>query len=43
MAGGEWPDGNPTDSFWQYNYILDEWKELTNLQTARSELGKSEN
>ena len=39
MAGGEWPDGNPNDTFWQFNTILDEWKQLFSLQTPRSELG----
>ncbi len=40
MAGGEWPDQNPNETFWQFNSILDEWKELKCLQTPRSELGK---
>lgn len=39
IAGGERSDMNATDSFWQYNSILDEWKELQNLQSQRSELG----
>jgi hypothetical protein len=39
MAGGEWPDSNPNDTFWSYNSILDEWKELASLLTPRSELG----
>lgn len=39
IAGGERSDMNATDSFWQYNSILDEWKELQNLHSQRSELG----
>lgn len=39
MCGGEWPDSNPNDTFWQYSSILDEWKELCSLQIPRSELG----
>jgi N-acetylneuraminic acid mutarotase len=39
MAGGTTPDSTPNDTFWQYNSILDEWKELSNLQNPRSELG----
>ena len=33
-------DANPTDTFWQFNSVLDEWKELCSLQIPRSELGK---
>jgi len=40
MAGGEWPDQNPNETFWQFNSVLDEWKELNSLLTPRSELGK---
>ena len=43
MAGGEWPDGNPNDTFWQFNSTLDEWKQLSSLQTPRSELGYKKN
>ena len=39
MAGGEWPDANPNHTFWQFNSILDDWKELCSLQIPRSELG----
>lgn len=39
MAGGERSDSKATDSFWEYNSVLDEWKELQNMQTHRSELG----
>jgi len=41
MAGGEWPDSNPSETFWMYNAVLDEWKELASLQTPRAELGMS--
>ncbi len=41
MAGGEWPDQNPNETFWQFNSVLDEWKELNSLLTPRSELGKN--
>ena len=39
MAGGEWPDQNPNETFWQFNSILDEWNESSSLLTPRSELG----
>lgn len=39
IAGGERSDLSATDSFWQYNSILDEWKELQSMQTHRTELG----
>ncbi|CAF0825285.1 unnamed protein product [Brachionus calyciflorus] len=39
IAGGERSDLRATDSFWQYNSILNEWKELQNMQTQRTELG----
>ena len=41
MAGGEWPDASPNETFWQYNSILDEWKELSPLLEPRSELGSN--
>jgi N-acetylneuraminic acid mutarotase len=39
MTGGEGPDTMANDTLWQYNSILNEWKQLSSLQTARSELG----
>ena len=34
-------DANPNDTFWQFNSILDDWKELCSLQIPRSELGNN--
>ena len=39
MAGGTTPDSNPNELFWQYNSVLNEWKDVTNMQNPRSELG----
>ncbi len=33
------PDSNPNDTFWNYNSVFDDWKELSSLQIPRSELG----
>ena len=39
MAGGTTPDSNPNELFWQYNAVLNEWKDISNMQNPRSELG----
>ncbi len=39
MAGGEAPDSTPNETFWVFNTVLDEWKQLASLIIPRAELG----
>lgn len=39
MAGGEFPDGSASKSFWRYDPGFDNWLELTSMNMPRSELG----
>jgi len=39
LAGGEFPDGNPSRFVWRYDPVLDLWQEMESLIVPRSELG----
>lgn len=39
FCGGEFP---PTNSFFRYNSIYNEWREMPNLKNSRTELSELE-
>jgi hypothetical protein len=38
LAGGEMPSGSANNTFWMYNSIADDWRELACLQVPRTDL-----